>query len=264
MNLVINAVEAMEGRSGSVQITTVLRTFARHQTMESTFVVRPQRPGNYVCLEVRDGGRGMDSGTLDRIFDPFFSTKESGHGLGLSTMLGIIRSLNGALQVQSTPAWGTLFRVFLPASEIAHSAGAPLGPLTSGSPEEGCVILVIDDEPAVREAAQDILLLAGHTVLSAATGAEGLALFQAQQETISLVLVDMKMPGMNGLEVMAEIWRLAPQTLVILSTGYSEHMLDEAALSRQPAGFLHKPYDGRTLVSAVERVLQPNRTSVSS
>jgi CheY-like chemotaxis protein len=178
-------------------------------------------------------------------------------------MLGIVRSLNGALQVQSSPDWGTLFRVFLPASKAPGTAPeAERPPATAPAPEERS-ILIVDDEPAVREAAADILQLAGYAILVADDGPSGLTLFQRQRGDIGLVLVDMKMPGMNGLEVMEAIRQQAPNVPIILSTGYSEHMVDQATGARRPDGFLHKPYDSQSLLSAVQRALQagPDRVT---
>ncbi len=240
MNLITNAAESLGDRTGTVQVTTgVERAELGELPAISPGHVLPA--GDYVYIEVRDTGCGMDQETLHKIFDPFFTTKFTGRGLGLAAVLGIIRSHGGSIQVESEPGHGTVFRVIFPAVE------AVFPPETAGLPEpdswqaEG-VVLVVDDQPGIRELAQTILERVGLTVLTAADGKQAVDVFNEHLNEIHAVLLDLNMPGMDGAEVFWHMTQLVPDIRVVLCSGYNEQEVTTKLHGLEPAGFLRKPY----------------------
>ena len=213
------------------------------------------KPGRYVVLKVTDTGMGMEQVTLNRIFDPFFSTKPKGHGLGLSATMGIIRAHSGTLQVQSQLSQGTTFTVWLPAL-VESAAKAPNVPELTLTPcPKHQTILVIDDEVLIREAIVDILAEDGFTVRTAANGKEGIACFRADRQQIGLILLDMKMPGLNGKQTYAELKAIDPELKVIFTSGDSEVEAATQADPNQRVTFLPKPYNAETLLQQVHRMM---------
>lgn len=258
MNLVINAGEAVVADSGRVTITTYSKIVPAGQSIS----LLPGRettiePGLYVGLEVSDTGVGMDKETLERIFDPFFSTKGTGRGLGLSATLGIIGSHKGSLTLRSQPKQGTTFSILLPATTISPQLAEspppemPPKPPSSNSP----TILVIDDESPVREAITDILEAEGISVLTAKNGLEGLDLFQARQNEVDLVLLDMQMPMMNGEQTLKALRQLDPHVKIILSSGYSDNELISLIADEEQTAFLQKPYQIDKLIAKIKQIL---------
>jgi PAS domain S-box-containing protein len=251
MNLIINAAEANQGNAGSVILTTASRNVGAGEL--SAFLTEQKKGGDYVVLEVRDSGSGMDQETLKRIFDPFFSTKFLGRGLGLSAALGIIRGHKGALRVISAPGQGTVFEALFPAAATAPARPAPREE-TALAQGRGAV-LVVDDEEIVRNMVQKALTRAGYEVLLAGNGAEALAVFSRNASRISLVLLDLVMPVMSGEEVLPHLLSMKPGGPVIVSSGHGE---DECRLRlKEPrvAGFLQKPYTAASLAAKVQAVL---------
>jgi two-component system, cell cycle sensor histidine kinase and response regulator CckA len=193
---------------------------------------------------------------LSRIFDPFFSTKTKGHGLGLSATMGIIRTHQGGLQVQSHPGRGTTFTILLPTLEFEPTQ--PQTVLSSEAREQGQrqTILVIDDDDAIREVAGDILVDQGFTVATAASGYEGIEQFSRLQSQIGVVLLDMKMPGMNGKETYAHLQKIEPDLKVIFTSGYSEEEVTGQIDNGCPLPFLAKPYSAERLIQQIQQTLQ--------
>jgi PAS domain S-box-containing protein len=209
------------------------------------------RPGRYVLLTVADTGCGISPETLDRIFDPFFSTKEvgKGAGLGLSTVRGVVRRHNGFLDVESQPGRGATFRLWLPASEReAAPAGPP--PLGAGG---GRVILLVDDEPGIRAAARVALEGNGYRVLLADNGAEAIAIWQARQAEVNAVVIDLAMPVMDGLTAIRALRRMGAAVPILPVSGLPPEpsVLRELSL---PA-FLPKPYTARQLLETLGGLL---------
>lgn len=259
MNLVINAAEALHEEGGHVRITT------RHQTLSanddtSSYMGAHLLPAAYVALEIFDNGCGMDSKVISRIFDPFFSTKTHGHGLGLAATLGIIRTHHGGIQVQSVPGSGTTFTLLFPALKTPvikpSTAEADVEPYSTAKP----LVLVIDDESAIRESVTDILMMEGIQVVTAASGNEGIACFRQQQQQIGLVLLDLKMPGMNGEETLRALRQIDAQVSVILSSGYNETEVSHLFHDGEIIAFLQKPYNFTLLCQQVRKALNSERT----
>lgn len=263
MNLFINAIEALPEGSGTVVIATGTQpvekalingqsTHAAQSTTSSEL-----QPGLYVFLRVSDTGSGMDQNTLSRIFDPFFSTKAKGHGLGLSATQGIIRTHQGALQVQSQPGMGTTFTMLLPATTTQNAPCEPAVNVRLTHTKEQQSILIIDDEAPVRETATDILAEQGFQVTAAANGQEGIDLFRRNHHQIDVVLLDMKMPGINGAETYQQLQKIQPNLKVIFTSGYSEAEITPQLNASTHVTFLAKPYSAEVLMRQIQKVLTP-------
>lgn len=252
MNLILNAAQAIGDEKGSVVITTgtCLVTPADKRFWELTG--RPLAPGSYVTLKISDTGRGIPAETLRQIFEPFYSTKEDGNGLGLAAVLGIVRGHRGGIHVSSTLGHGTTFTLVFPAvameTAVEPLPAAPL-PAVSGT------LLVIDDEEPVRDAVADILGAEGLTVLTASSGREGLQILESRRGEIDLVLLDLTMPGMSGEETYHAIREIDAELDVLLSSGYNEQEAMQRFLGKGTVGFLQKPYSYDMLIAKVHEYM---------
>lgn len=256
MNLAINATEAVQGcERNYVTILTYPQTIVAEEFQGSFVGGDKLASGRYVCLQVSDTGVGMDLATQERIFDPFFSTKEEGRGLGLSATFGIIRAHKGGLIVQSEAGSGTTFMVLFPASSSTLVAKNALEARIPIIHDHASTILVIDDEEPVREAVQDILHSVGFHVLIAQDGVEGVKMYKRHQADIELVLLDMRMPGMDGEETFKKLKAFDPDVRVVLSSGYNEMETMSRFVGEGIIDFLQKPYDLETLIGTVEALL---------
>jgi len=213
-------------------------------------------PGiDYRSFSVTDEGVGIETSRLRKIFEPFYSTKSdiSGSGLGLSMAYNIIRLHGGFITVNSKPGQGSEFTVYLPAVEVEDSARVEV-PLQASYAGEG-TILVIDDEPVIRELAAEILADCGYSVITASEGSEAVAIFREKGVSITLVLLDLTMPGMSGIETFAELQKIDPQVKVLMSSGFVHDERIGKAASSGAAGFIHKPYTMDKLSETVYRIL---------
>lgn len=257
MNLVLNAAESIEDRKrGFVRVKTYLvdSDSAHPQTPE--FITGELDAGPHVVVEVQDSGCGMDSATKARILDPFFTTKFTGRGLGLAALDGILRTYRGALQIESAVGQGSTFRVFLPASRAAMPVAKTQ--TSKPAPRGAGAILVVDDEEVVRKAATMSLERSGYSVRAVEGGEEAVKLLlDATPAPISLILLDMSMPGMSGKELLRQIRALGFDTPVLISSGYSEAQVNGEFSGLDIAGFVPKPFTPRQLAERVSRVLTP-------
>jgi PAS domain S-box-containing protein len=254
MNLVMNAAEAIEGRSGIVGIATGVRQV--EGTYFADAYLAPDLPaGSYVYLEVSDNGVGMDPATREQIFDPFFTTKFTGRGLGLAAVLGIARGHRGAIKVQSEPQRGSTFTFMLPAGaavpKLSNTRAAPLTPL----PAQG-KILVVDDEAEVRAVVARMLKQLGLASFVADDGPAGLEMLRSHKDGIAAVLLDMTMPAMSGEEVFREMRQIKPGLRIILMSGYNEQEASGYLAGRPYWGFLHKPFSSSDLRDVLYDALQ--------
>lgn len=256
MNLVINASEAIGDRNGSIRIETGIGDMAKDPTFK-TYFPQDSVGGQFVFLRVQDNGCGMDEEILKRIFDPFFTTKFTGRGLGLASILGIVRSHKGSLQVESRPNLGTTFCLYFPASCKPASDSTQVEKASRSVPSEG-VILVVDDEPSVRKLISESLQTMGFTVLQAPNGKIGLTLFQENRDKLVAVFLDLSMPVMGGEETFKAIQEIQPGTPIILMSGYGE--LATQSLANLEGieglvGFFQKPFNLRKLGDLLQSVL---------
>jgi len=257
MNLVTNASEALSPEGGG---SITVRT--GEQVLDATYLKTlvpaiPIPPGRYVVLEISDTGCGMSRETVQRIFDPFFTTKFTGRGLGLSALMGILRTHGGSIKVYSEVGHGTSMKIFMP--RAAEGGAEPEVPEGGDARAQG-MLLVVEDEAPARAVAVALAGAMGMRVLEAADGAEGLDLFARHRHEVSLVLMDLTMPRMDGRETFRAMKELEPAVPIILTSGYSEPFavsdFDDGGL----AGFLPKPYNRAQFEAVLTRALEAPRT----
>jgi PAS domain S-box-containing protein len=211
-------------------------------------------PGHYVRLKVSDTGTGMDKETAERAFEPFYTTKEEGTGLGLATVYGIVTGAGGRIDVYSEVGFGTTIKIHLPASG-ARPSGRPAddeGKRQGG----GEIVLVVEDEADVKRMAERILSKAGYSVIGAMRGAEALELFELGEQRVDLLLTDVIMPEMLGTELVERARAANPGLRVVYMSGYSHDVLAPQALTENGASaFIEKPFNARRLLGAVRDLL---------
>jgi two-component system, cell cycle sensor histidine kinase and response regulator CckA len=268
MNLVLNAAEAARPDRGSVQLRTFAKTVGKPDCpqvdrrltdrMEED-CLREDRltPGEYVALEVRDDGVGMTPEVRERIFEPFFTTKFTGRGLGLAAVLGIVRGHKGVIRVDSTPEAGTLFTVLFPASAAHRTKEAESAPKAKPA-RGGELVLIVDDEEIVQKVAVTALQRRGFRTVTANNGSEAIDVLQARAGEISVVLLDMMMPVMGGVEALKHLRQIREETIFIATSGYPENDALKQFGARI-SGYIQKPYAASTLVRLVEDVIERNR-----
>lgn len=254
MNLLTNAADAMVEGKGQIRVTTRQFNVDAWLASRTRVAAGELHQGSYVLLEVSDSGRGMDQEVLERMFDPFFTTRDEGHGLGLAAVLGIIRGHGGAIRVDSSPGQGTRIEAYFPAGTQSTSQSVPtLVAFDDGPPGR---VLVVDDEPAVRQLAQVVLERAGFRVTLAEHGAEALELFLENPDEYGVILLDLTMPIMDGEETFRALRAERPGVRVLLSSGYNEQEATSRFAGRGLAGFLQKPYRAHQLVSCVRELFE--------
>ncbi len=240
MNLIINAAEAVGDSNGTVKVILSKMDFAADQSERDTFgtVIAP---GRYVCLEVTDSGSGMDDETQKRIFEPFFTTKFTGRGLGMSAIQGIVASHDGILHLTSAPGAGTTFKICFPVPSAFDnretiSATVPLTDMACGT------ILLVDDEQTLRDMGTALLDAMGFTALTAQHGTEALEIYRERGSEIDVVLLDLIMPVMGGIETYHELRKIDQNLPIIICSGYSVESVENIIETDQHACFVHKPY----------------------
>jgi len=252
LNLITNANNSLPEAGGSIVVASGFVEADLDYLNDAQGISVP-RPGPYVTLEVCDSGSGMDAETQARMFEPFFTTRPEGHGLGLAATLGIVRAHNGAIRVYSEPGRGTTVKVLFPA--VPGAAREPTPPRGEMSVPDAGSVLVIDDTAEVRELARAILEGEGFEVSDAADGPAGVALFEAAPDQINLVLLDLTMPGWDGFETFNRLRAIRPDVRVVLSSGYSNQETTTRFAGKGLAGFLQKPYTVAQLLDCVAEAL---------
>jgi PAS domain S-box-containing protein len=252
-NLVTNACEASGAGRGPIVVRVGVAPAAELPPARRFPIDFVPRSAAYACIEVADAGGGIAADDLGKLFDPFYSTKFTGRGMGLPAVLGIARAHEGVVTVESAPGVGSTFRVFLPlSSEVVRPTVAP--PAPPPVPARGGTVLLVEDDATVRQTVQLALEACGFVVRPAEDGAAALALFDQHRGEVGCVLCDLTMPGMNGWETLAELRRREPGLPVILSSGYNEAEVMQGEHREQPQAFLHKPYDLKTLTATLRRI----------
>ena len=252
MNLLSNASEAIGDRSGVITIATGAMECDRRY-LDDTFSDSQLPEGIYVYLEVADTGCGIKPENVKNIFDPFYTTKATGRGLGLAALLGIVRGHRGAIRVYSEVGKGTTFKIIFPSSDKQTAKPARAALLEKEWKGSG-KILIIDDDESVRAVTRRALEKAGFEVHTASEGREGLRMLE-KNDDVRLVILDLTMPHMGGEEVFRRIRRLRPQVPVILTSGYSEQELSSRFAGKGLAEFMQKPVRLQVLYAKVQNAL---------
>ncbi len=245
LSLILNAAEAIGEAAGSVKVRTGTVEVGTQDEAWWRHTGQALTAGRYVSIEVQDTGSGMSADTIPRIFDPFFSTKFVGRGLGLPATLGVMRGHQGGIRVESQLGQGSLFTLAFPAARAPEAGLGPGKRLRSGA------ILVVDDEGVLREVVREVLEAEGYRVLEASEGQEALDIFAPDPQAIALVLLDLSMPGMGGEEAFRRMRELDPEVQVVLTSGFSEAEATRHFGGLGLAGFIQKPYAVPDLVSLV-------------
>jgi PAS domain S-box-containing protein len=253
-NLILNAAEAIGDKDGLVTVSTGVTQCSR-EFFSQTYLPDELPAGIYTVLEVADTGCGIPKQNLNRIFDPFFSTKFTGRGLGLPVVLGIIRGHKGAIQVESAVGKGTTFRIWLPvAVDPAEAASHSPAQTTTDTPSTGTILLV-DDEPAIRTLGRKMLGRLGYKSLLAANGREAIEIYRERRAEIDGIVLDLTMPHMGGEEAFEELRRLNSEARIILASGYNAQEVARGFAGKNLAGFIQKPFQLEDLALALKRIL---------
>ncbi|NJD65555.1 MAG: PAS domain S-box protein [Chloroflexi bacterium] len=259
MILITTASDAIGERSGVISISTGMQ-FADRAYLAESYLDTDLPEGDYVYVEVADTGEGMDEETRARIFDPFYTTKFTGRGLGLAAVLGIVRGHRAAIKLYSEPGRGTTFKVLFPAV-VSPAALAPQVPPVATQPAGAGprgLVLVVDDDETVRTVTRRMLEQAGFSVILAADGAQAIETYRTTPG-IALVIMDMTMPRMDGEECFRGLRHLDPAVRVLLTSGYNEQDATERFVGKGLAGFIQKPYRPADLLAKAEAALAAPR-----
>ena len=250
MNLATNAAQAMSEKGGLLDVT--LENIVIQE--ETTCFERLLSPGSYAILKVRDTGGGINADIMDRIFEPYFTTKEvgKGTGMGLSVIHGLVKQHNGGIRVESELGKGTLFEVYFPViMEKVGEEKTPMGKIEGGTEK----ILFVDDEPPIVDLNHQRLERLGYEVKSTTKPLEALEWFKADPNRFDVIITDMTMPRMTGDRLAAEVLGIRPHMPVIICTGYSERMSAEKAEALGVRKYIEKPMDTRNLAAVLREVL---------
>ena len=257
-NLGINAKDAMP-EGGKIVIET------RNVELDGEFCRAHAglKPGRYVELMFRDTGHGMDRETLERIFEPFYTTKAvgSGVGLGLAIVYGIVQSHRGLILCESNRDEGTTFRIYLPVQEREVIA-PPREERKKGDFRGAETILIVDDEPDIIDIGQNTLEQFGYTVLTARSGEEAVDLYSRQGDRIELVVLDLGMPGMGGERCLKELLRMNEDVKVLIASGYAATQTVQGILEAGATGFMAKPYRLEDMLKKVREVLDGEKDEI--
>ena len=251
MNLGANAAHAMRAKGGILSVS-----LSDLEADESLVSLYPDlTPGPYVRLTVSDTGHGMEDSVKERIFDPYFTTKKVGEGtgMGLAVVQGIIKSHGGAIRVYSELGQGTTFHIFLPKIEEECGQEATVDESIYGGTER---ILFVDDEEMLAELGQELITSLGYTVTATTNSNDALKLFSTDPNAFDLVITDMTMPGLTGMELSAELMAIRPDIPIILCTGFCEHINEKLAKENGVHNFLMKPYGRSTLSITIRNALK--------
>ncbi len=254
MNLITNSYHAMEETGGNLNVTLKEVELEAGELIDSTM-----DPGSYVCLTLADTGPGMEQSVIDRIFDPYFTTKKEGKGtgLGLSVVHGIVKSHGGHISVYSERGKGTEFNVYLPLILTQEETAEEKTPLPIEKGNES--VLLVDDRKEIVSLAKSMLYKLGYHVTARTSSIEALEAFRANPHNFDLVITDLTMPNMTGDKLAQKLMAIRPDIPVILCTGFSEKMSEEKAKDLGIKGFLMKPIVMSDLAKTIREVLEKNQ-----
>lgn len=259
MNLITNASEAIGDRPGVIAVS-IREVKLRAGELEKTIPPGGLPAGRYVRLEVSDTGAGMNEETMQKIFDPMFTTKITGRGLGLASLLNVVQRHNGVVEVKSQPGRGSEFLIYFPAEVGAEDAGIE-DTQESVNEWRGCgTALVVDDEKAIRNIAAALLQRFGFRVITASDGLEAVEAYAGNVGEITLLLMDLNMPRLNGLEAAERIRQLNPNVPVLFMSGYSREQVMERFGPQPHTDFIKKPFQSSELLAGVRSIIETQRS----
>jgi len=258
-NLAINACESMGEKPGVVSVRTGTASPADIPSVHRQPVAFSAEASGYAYLEVTDTGFGIAEDVIEKLFDPFYSTKFIGRGLGLPVALGTARSHDGCITVETVPGQGSVFRVYLPLTTEAVPRPHPIPQMEAANRLKAETVLLVEDDPLARETGAMVLKRLGMNVLEAKDGIEAVEVFQKHQNEIHCVLCDLTMPRMSGWETIEALRRVKPGIPVILVSGYDQAHVMEGTGSQLPQAFLGKPYSIADLKAALARAMNDAR-----
>jgi len=254
MNLMINASEAIGEEQGDIRVALAKRKITAAEP-EKDYLGQAITVGSYICLEVTDSGCGMDDETKQRIFEPFYTTKFVGRGLGMSALLGVVTSHKGALQLSSQPDKGTTIKVYLP----VQNGDVPAKPTQQNDSEawQGSgTILLVEDEPQLIEVAKTLLEMLGFSTIEASNGVEALEQYRKKSSEIRLVMTDIGMPLMNGYQLIRELKKINPKLPIVVSSGFSNTDVTSKIAPGDISGLISKPYNFDQLRDVLRSTLE--------
>lgn len=251
LNLIVNARQAMPD-GGRLTLSAENVVVDEHDaSTRADFVA-----GEYVMLTVTDTGEGMSNETLERAFEPFFSTRgQGGSGLGLATVFGAVRQNDGHISVESERDRGTTFKIYLPRFATAEVPSASQPPSRPASVTKRRIVLVVEDHPLLLRLTERILVEAGHTVLLAKDGPTALEVAAAFDGTIDLLLTDVVMPHMNGKQLASEFSAVRPNTRVLYLSGYAQDTIVHGGILEPGVALLPKPFSREALLAKIAAVV---------
>ncbi|MBN1410660.1 MAG: PAS domain S-box protein [Spirochaetales bacterium] len=255
LNLVINSTEAMAEKRGTIKIVTGKADYSDRQGPADFTGKRPGR-NVYVSLEVKDNGTGMEQSVLSRIFDPFFSTKFAGRGLGLAAVYGIVSAHGGFIYIKSSIKNGTAFKILFPM--IKQPQNVPHRTEKTPDSERTGAVLIVDDEMDLLKTVKKIIEKNGFTIYCAADGLEAVSKFREHEDKIDCILLDYTMPRMNGYETLKELRKIRDDIPVVITSGYSENQVMAEFSHESRVSFLQKPYPVTALIRILSDFMEGN------
>ena len=261
MNLIINAADAICEANGTIRVVLTKEVFEADQSADTFGTVI--KAGRYASLEVTDTGIGMDEATQKRIFEPFFTTKFTGRGLGMSVIQGIIKSHEAILQLASEPGVGTTFKVLFPVPETSEYAKTTSTETVSPEEVSGAILLV-EDEEMLRVLGKELLEAHGFSAITASNGRESLEIYRERGSEIDMILLDLLMPVMGGIEAYHELRKINPTVPIIICSGYGVGSVENVIENDPHAGFMHKPYKPGELRDLLVRMMEASMSEATT
>ncbi len=259
MNLVVNARDAIHALPPDSPNDKRIQIETEQVTLNSDYAARHKgvKEGAFICISVSDSGVGMDESVLNKIFDPFFTTKEvgKGTGLGLSTVYGIIKQNNGNVYVYSEPGKGTTIKIYWPVCREEQNQTEETPKTDQAALKGNETVLLVEDDPFVREVGRDALMEFGYNVITAASGDKALLLVNEKNLKPQLLITDLIMPTMSGIELAAHIREKIPNIKIIYTSGYTENLIVKNGVLEEGIHFIQKPYQILQFIQTVRHVL---------
>ncbi len=256
-NMITNASEAIGSEEGAIRLTVNTVSAGEISKLHRFPINWKPLNDSYACLEVSDAGSGISNEDIDKLFDPFYSTKFTGRGLGLTVVFGILRANKGVLTVESEVGRGSIFRIYFPLTADKFQ-NVPIEKAKVPEIKGSGTLLIVEDDDHIRDLAKSMLTYIGYKVLVARDGVEAVDVFQQHRDEIQCVISDLTMPRMNGWETLVALRKLAPGIPVIIASGYDEAHVMTGERTEKPQGILTKPYNLQRLREAIEHAVVDN------